>query len=391
VLTLNRANIERRDLWARRAVAITFFCHGFFFATWTAHIPQLKAALGISNSGLGLVLLAAPIGAVACLALAARVMPRFESRDAVRFAAVGYCLVGPLVGVSSTAAVCALALFLWGAFQAMLDMAMNTQAIALEHAQDRRLMSGLHGRWSLGTFAGAGVGVAGVAAGLSLTAQLAVLAVPILLLITWLTRFMVPDVERAANAGERSPAQRRSISRSVLALAAVAFAGLLCEGAAADWSAVYLRTELKTSAGFGGLGFTAFSLAMVSVRLAGDRLLTRFGAARLLPALAAIATVGLGAALIVYSPGATIIGYASLGLGVGLVVPGMFSAAGRLPGANVAAAVSTVAALSYLGFVAGPPLIGALAGLGSLRGALLVLPVLTGAIAVLAARTKALH
>jgi MFS family permease len=387
VLALNPVSVERRGIWARTAVGVTFFCHGFFFASWAAHIPHIKAALGLTNTGLGLVLLAAPMGAVTSLAVAARVLPRFGSRAAIRFAVAGYCLTGPLVGLSSTPGLCALALFLWGAFQAMLDVAMNNQAIALEQAQHRRLMSGLHGRWSLGTLAGAAVGAAGVAAGLSLTAQLAVLAVPIVLLVTWLTRFMVPD----APAAEETRARGRSVSRTVLTLAVVAFCGLLCEGAAADWSAVYLRTELDTSGGLAGLGFIAFSLAMVTVRLTGDRLLNRFGAARTLPTLAAVATVGLGLALIVFTPGATIIGFAFLGLGVGLIVPGMYSTAGHLPGVNVAAAVSTVAALSYSGFVAGPPLIGALAGLTSLRGALVVLPVLTGTIAVLAARTKALH
>jgi hypothetical protein len=309
----------------------------------------------------------------------------------VRFAVLGYCLAGPLVGLSSSAILCAVALFLWGAFQALLDMAMNTQAIMVEQAQRRRLMSGLHGSWSLGAFAGAGIGAAGVALGVSLTAQLVALAIPILVLVVWLSRSMLADGEPAAKRGERARPRPRLVSRTVLALAAVAFGGLLCEGAAADWSAVYLRTELRTSSGVAGLGFTAFSLAMVSVRLAGNRLLTRFGAKRTLPTLAGVGTLGLALALLAFSPGATIIGFACLGLGAGLIVPGMFSAAGHLPGVNVAAAVSTVAALSYSGFVAGPPLIGALAGLTSLRAALVLLPVLMGSIAVMAARTKALH
>lgn len=391
MLGLKRLELTGGGIWPRAAVAVTFFCHGVFFASWTAHIPHVKAAVGLSDGGLGLVLLAAPIGAVTSLSVGARVLPRFGSRGAVRFAVLGYCFAGPLVGLSSSAILCALALFLWGAFQALLDMAMNTQAIVVERAQRRRLMSGLHGSWSLGAFAGAGIGAAGVALGVSLTAQLVALAIPILALVVWLSRSMLTDGEPAVRPGERARPRPRLISRTVLALAAVAFGGLLCEGAAADWSAVYLRTELRTSSGVAGLGFTAFSLAMVSVRLAGNRLLTRFGAKRTLPTLAGIGTLGLAVALLAFSPGVTIIGFACLGLGAGLIVPGMFSAAGHLPGVNVAAAVSTVAALSYSGFVAGPPLIGALAGLTSLRAALVLLPVLMGSIAVMAARTKALH
>lgn len=391
MLRLNRRNATDRGTPAGAAVAVTFFCHGFFFASWTAHIPHVKAALGLSDAGLGFVLLAAPIGAVTCLTLASRILPRVGSRRAVRFAALGYCVAGPFVGLSSSVLLCGIALFIWGAFQAMLDIAMNTQAIAVEHSLSRRVMSGFHGSWSLGTFAGAGVGAAAVAVGVSLTAQLAVLAVPIFLLIIVLSRLMVEDVRPATKPAEQTRAHRRALSRTVLTLAAVAFAGLLCEGAAADWSAVYLRTTLKTSSGVAGLGFTAFSLMMVTVRMSGDRVLTRFGPARVLPTLAATGTIGLGVALIVFTPAVTIIGLACLGLGVGLIVPGMFSAAGRLPGVNVPAAVSTVAALSYSGFVCGPPLIGALAGLTSLRGALVVLPLLTGMVAMLTATTRALH
>lgn len=391
MLDLRRSGLIAAGIGTRAAVAVTFFCHGVFFASWTAHIPHVKTALGLSDSGLGLVLLAAPIGAVTSLAVGARILPRFGSRGAVRFAVLGYCLAGPLVGLSTSALLCALALFLWGAFQAMLDMAMNTQAIVVEQAQRRRLMSGLHGSWSLGAFAGAGIGAAGVALGVSLTAQLVALAIPILALVGWLSRSMLPDADAARRPDGHKRARPRIVSRTVLALAALAFGGLLCEGAAADWSAVYLRTELRTSSGVAGLGFTAFSLAMVTVRLAGNRLLTRFGSKRTLPALAGVGAVGLAVALLAFSPGATIAGFACLGLGAGLIVPGMFSAAGHLPGVNVAAAVSTVAALSYSGFVAGPPVIGALAGLSSLRTALVLLPVLMGLIALMAARTRALH
>jgi fucose permease len=304
---------------------------------------------------------------------------------------IGYCLSGPLVGLAGRPVLLFLALFVWGAFQAILDMGMNTQGIALEDVQNRRLMSGLHGFWSLGSFAGAGLGAIAVSAGVSLTAQLSGLAIPILVVVLGMSLWMVedPDTEPASAGAE--PARRRLVfSRAILTLAAVAFVGLLCEGAAADWSAVYLRSDLQTSAGFAGLAYTAFSLAMVTVRLAGNRLLTYARPARVLPALAAVATAGFALALIVHGPVATLFGFACLGLGLGSIVPATFSAAGRLPGVATGAGVSTVAGLSYSGFVCGPPLIGALAGLLSLRSALILLPVLTGVVTVLTARTRAL-
>lgn len=385
---------------------MTFFAHGLLFASWTAHIPHVKASLGLSASGLGLVLLAAPLGVVSASALAAHLLPRWGSRRSVQVAVGGYCLAGPLVGLAPSPAALFIALFLWGSFQAMLDMAMNTQGIAVEHRQDRRLMSGLHGCWSLGSFAGAGIGAAAVGAGVSLGTQLAVLAVPILIGVGGLSLWMVGDAQPppgaetgtepieppdAAAGVRRSRRRRLLLSRAVLILAVVAFAGLLCEGAAADWSAVYLRTSLGASAGPAGLAYTAFSLGMVAVRLAGNWLLSRLSPGRVLPALAAIATVGFSLGLAIGTPWAGILGFAFLGLGLGSIVPSTFSAAGRLPGVEVGAAVSTVAALSYSGFVFGPPLIGALAGLTSLHLALVVLPLLTGIITVLTARTTALR
>jgi MFS family permease len=127
---------------------------------------------------------------------------------------------------------------------------------------------------------------------------------------------------------------------------------------------------------------------MVAVRLPGDRLLTEWRPERVLPVLAAIATAGFLAGLMIDTPVATIVGFACLGVGLGSIVPSAFSAAGRLPGVEVGAAISTVAALSYSGFVCGPPVIGALSGLLTLHLALLVLPLLTGTLTVLTARTR---
>ncbi|HUA48827.1 MAG TPA: MFS transporter [Solirubrobacteraceae bacterium] len=387
-----------RERLSRVAVAVTFFCHGLFFAAWAAHIPHVKAALGLSAGELGVVLLAAPLGVVSALALAARLLPRWGSRRAVRGAVLGYCLAGVLVGLAPSAPALFAALFAWGAFQAVLDMAMNTQGIAVERLAHRRLMSGLHGCWSLGAFSGAALGAAAVGAGISLTAQQVMLTIPIVLVVGTLSLWMVDDVPAAppdestdGHAANRPGTRRRLIlSGTILTLAAIAFAGLLCEGAAADWSAVYLRTGLHTSAGYAGLAYTAFSLAMVAVRLSGNRLTTRFRLDRLLPALAAVATVGITSGLIADSPLAGILGFACLGVGLGSIVPNTFSAAGRVPGAEVGASVSTVAALSYSGFVFGPPLIGALAAVVTLRFALLLLPLLTATITVLTARTRAL-
>ncbi len=378
----------------RAATFAAFVSHGLLFASWTAHIPQVKDHLGLSDGTLGLALLGAPVGSVLAMFVVARLLPRFGSKRLVQVSLLGYCIAGPLVGVAGSLAGLFAALFAWGAFQGTLDVSMNTQAVTVERAARRPLMSSFHGSWSIGAFAGAGLGALGVAAGLSLTAQLLLLGVPVLLIAGALTTRMLPDPAAPADpAGGEDPPRRVTVrlSRPVLILGAIAFASMLCEGASADWASVYLRGSIHVSAGEAGLGYTTFALMMVVVRLSGNRLLTRFPRRRLLPVLAAVATVGFAAGLLAGRPGTVIAGFGCLGIGLALVIPTVNSAAGRLPGLSPGTAIAMVSAWGWAGFVFGPPIIGQLASATSLTTALGVLPVLTACIAVGTSRARALR
>jgi MFS family permease len=185
-------------------------------------------------------------------------------------------------------------------------------------------------------------------------------------------------------AASKNLSLRSRLSPAVLVLGGIAFVAMLCEGAAADWSANYLRNELGARAGVAGLGYAAFALAMVAMRLSGPVLQGKFSARTLLPVLAVTAAVGVSAALASGNPAAGLLGFGILGIGLALVVPTAFSSAGRLAGSNTNAgtAIATVAALGWIGYVTGPPLIGHLAELVTLSRALWVLPVLALAIAV---------
>jgi MFS family permease len=370
-----------------------FAVHGLLFASWTAHIPHVKVRLGLTDGTLGFALLGAPVGSVCAMVASAYLLPRLGSRRIVQIALIGYCAAGPLVGLTGNLPALLGALFLWGAFQGSLDVAMNTQAIAVERAGRRVLMSGLHGSWSIGSFAGAGIGALAVGAGITLTSQLLVLGTVALLAAGMLTTRMLPDAadqhgpdqHEAAKSGDgssrRSPAASRWSGGMVL-LGAIAFASMLCEGATADWASVYLAGPLHAAGVESGLGYATFALAMVSIRLSGNRLLTRYRPDRLLPALAALATVGFAVGLSIGRPAAALVGFACLGVGLASVVPAVFSAAGRIPGLHPGTAVATASACGWAGFVCGPPLIGRLASLTSLSTALFLLPALTAFIVI---------
>jgi MFS family permease len=393
-LVVQRQALPAQGRWPRIAVTAVFVAHGLLFASWTAHIPHVMRHLGLTDGTLGIALLGAPVGSVTAVVLASYLIPKVGSRRVVQIALVGYCAMGPLVGLTGSLAALFGALFIWGAFQGTLDVAMNTQAIAVERAGRRVLMSGLHGSWSMGSFAGAGIGALAVSAGLGLTPQLLILGTIALLVAGLLTSRMLPDAIERVSSEERARNDTLAASRwsgGMALLGAIAFAGMLCEGASADWASVYLSGPLHATGAVPGLGYAAFALAMVVVRLSGNRLLSRFRPSRLISVLATVATAGFAAGLAIGHPASAIAGFVFLGIGLASVVPAVFSAAGRIPGLHPGKAVATASACGWAGFVCGPPLIGHVASLTSLPLALGLLPFLTAFVAAGALLSPALR
>ncbi len=372
---------------ARLSVNVVFVIHGILFASWTAHVPQVKAALNIGDGQLGIALLGESVGSVTATLLAGMILARFGSRRVVRATAIGYCLAGILVGLSGSIGELFAALAVWGLFAGGLDVAMNTQAINVERELGRPIMGKMHGSWSIGSLVGSGIGVVAVAIGVTLTWQLLALGVvTVTIAVILIARLLNDPVhERHHNA-----TRRRRPSAALLILGTIAFAGLLTEGGTGNWSAVYMRDTLHAQPAVAGLAYTAFTLAMVTVRLAGARLLRRYSPRQVISVCAAIATVGLGSALVIDDPVAGIVGFGLFGIGLASIIPMVFSAAGNQPGLAAGTAVATVSAVGWMGFMIGPPLIGLVAGHSSLSIALIVFPLLTGFVALAAPRIRAL-
>jgi MFS family permease len=376
------------------AVIAVFFVHGFLFASWTAHIPQVQQRLVLSDGRLGLGLLGAPVGSVLAMVVAAHLLPRVGSRRIVRLALLGYCVSGPFIGLTRSFASFFVAFLIWGFFQGMLDVAMNTQAITVERFSGRVLMPGFHGSWSTGALVGAVTGAAAVGLGLSLSEQLLVLAAPCLLVVGCLTTSMIPDRRAGSDSNspeDRSDRRRGVLQGAVIVLGGIAFADMLCEGAAADWAAVYLHSSLHAVPLVAGLAYAGYALAMLAVRLSGNRLFTRFAAHHVLPLLAAIASLGFVAGLVVARPASMLIGFALLGVGLGGVVPIVLSSAGAVGKVSTGKAVAAVAGCGWAGFVVGPVVIGEIASATTLHAALFVIPILTATVAVATGTAKALR
>ncbi len=272
---------------AHRATTIVFVSHALLFASWTAHIPQVKQSLGLSDASLGFALFGAPIGSVLAMLFIGRLLNRYGSKRMVQVTLAGYCLTGFGVGLAGSRLALFATLFVWGLLHGSLDVSMNTQGISVERAGKGTIMSGLHGAWSVGGFVGAGLGVLCVGLGLPLAGQLAALGVGIGLVAGWATRPLLPDPVREPSQIQSRPRSNILLHPAILILGAVALACMFCEGVAADWSAVYLRDSLGTQPAVAGLGYAAFAATMVVFRLSGDRLLTRFGRISCCPCLRA--------------------------------------------------------------------------------------------------------
>ena len=225
---------------------------------------------------------------------------------------------------------------------------------------------------ALGSLIGSGLGIMAVRHEVTLTAQFTALGG-----VAAIAAFiLIVPMMRGDAATEPSKIIFPLGDRSLLALGAIVLIGLLCEGAAADWTAVYLTERMHATPTLAGAAFTAFAIAMFIGRITGDWLVARFGGERVVRVLSGIAAVVLGVALVANTTGAALIGFATLGLGLAVVVPVTYSAAAALPGRNPGNAIAAIATCGWFGFLIGPPVIGFLADATNLSVALGVIPIL---------------
>jgi MFS family permease len=370
---------------ARGAVTAIFFLNGLIFGAWAARIPAVRDRVGLSDGELGIVLACAAVGSIVAMPIAGGRAARIGSRRATRVAFALVCLATGVIALApSLPVLCSLALF-YGASMGSLDVTMNAHGVAVERRYGRAILASFHAAFSIGGLAGGALGALAAAVDLDVRAQLAIVAVASAAVgLTWSRRFLASDTDAMGHA---EPVFVRP-PRRLLALGALAFACLLIEGASADWSAVYLRDELGTTAAIAAIGFTAFSVTMTLGRVFGDRLVDRFGPEAIVRSGGGLAAVGFAVALLASAPVPAIVGFACLGAGMSGVVPIVFRAAGHVPGMTAGVGLAAVSSTGYLGFLVGPPTIGGLAELIGLPAALGVLVVLAAAVALLARPTR---
>jgi len=365
----------------RVGVAVAFLGHAVIFGTWASRIPAVKHALGLSDAQLGLAFFGAAAGTLIGSRLGGALTSRVRAWRVVQAGlpvlAAGL-VVAALAGDQATLTAALVAL---GVTAAVVDVAMNSEAVVVERARGKPLMSGFHGFWSVGLMVGAVAGIGAAALDLRPAVHFALAGVIVAAgsapFLARLPHRSVPN--RTANAaGGWSP--------KLVVLGLIAFCAFFAEGAAADWSAVYLRDRADAGAAVAAAAFASFSLAMATSRLAGNRLAAGFGPVRLARAASVMAGLGLALALLVPTSAAGLLGFALLGAGIAPIVPTVISAAGGARLGTPEAVVSRVFAVGYVGGIIGPALIGFTAGQIGLRAALAIPVCLIGLIAIASGR-----
>jgi predicted MFS family arabinose efflux permease len=346
--------------------------------TWTARIPAIKHGLGLSDGQLSVGLLAFAAGAITGMQAVGRLVDRYGSTRIMIPASLAEGAMLILPAFAPNLVTLAGSLVLFGIVHGALNIAMNANAVEVERAWQRPLMSSFHAVYSIGGFLGAAIGGLFAQADLSPRTTFLAVAAAVVALAAWAARWSVsPDLVRdsARPVHLQETEGDRARLQGVLFLGVLAFCCLVGEGAAADWSTVYLRDSLGSTAGFAAAAFAAFSIMMTAGRLVGDRLTARFGPVNVVRTCGVIAAVGLGTALLISHPIAGVLGFGCLGAGLSCIAPQVFSAAGNRNPARAGQALARVASLGYAGFLTGPVLIGGIATLSGLPWALSI-PVL---------------
>jgi len=361
---------------ARLAVTATFITNGLVVGAFVARIPDIKRALDISNSTLSLCLLSSSLGVFAALPIAGKLCAKYGSSPVAFYGTLAMVATWTLQSFTLFAVwAFALTAFLAGYTLATQDVAMNSHAVTLEHQSSLRLMSVFHGMFSVGGFGGGILGGVCSQLGLSYRVQTILICGAIIIIAFQVQKFWLPGSD---DSHELEPGIKMHRPAIIWLFGLFGLCSTIGEGAVGDWGGVLTRETYDASPFVSAIPYVVFSATMIIGRFSGDRLATRFGAAKVLASGGLIASIGMFAGLLLNSTAGIIFGWFWMGVGLSVAIPLLFSAAGSMASTRFvgqmapAQAVAMVSGISYFGFIVGPPFIGFISDATTLRTALFI-------------------
>lgn len=366
-----------KNLSNRCAVSALFLLQGLVFSSWASRIPAIKSALELNDAQLGTSLFALPLGQLSTMFFSGMMVSKFGSKFCTAIGSFMYPTVLILISYADSQLTLIGALFLFGVSANINNIAINTQAVSLEHLYGRSIMGSLHGVWSLAGFFGGLIGTAAIANSVSVRGHFVCVSILIYAVYLAARPFLLPS--DFSNTGDDDPSQRgktRGYLRPtpyIVTLGLIAFGSMSCEGTMFDWSGVYFKTVVRARPELVSLGFVCFMCTMAAGRFAADKFVMRFGPVRVIQASGLIIFSGMLISVLFPTVVAASAGFMLVGLGVSSVVPTAYSLVGKSRRMKIGVALSCVCTIGFFGFIFGPPIIGYVAQASSLRVSFMIM------------------
>ena len=372
----------------RWAVSLFYFGMGLCFSSWASRIPTIKADLNLSDGQLGTILFALPVGQLTMMFFSGKLVTRFGSHRILPFAVLLYTICLTNIGLAQNAWQLAFALVVFGISGNLTNISLNTQGIYTEGIFKRTIMSSFHGVWSLAGFTGALIGLGMLALNITTYSHFLIVASIVLVLAAINFKYLVraKEINRI-----KKEIRFRKPDKTLILLGIIGFCSMASEGIMFDWSGVYFRDIVKVPGPLIVVGYTSFMIMMASGRFFGDRLITKFGRKKVMQISGIMISSGLFMAVIFPFIIPCTIAFMIVGLGVSTIIPTLYSIAGKHPTIPTGEALTAVSSVSFLGFLIGPPVIGHIAELFSLRFSFAFIGVFGFLIAFMVSRIKAIE
>lgn len=372
----------------RVAVSLFYFGMGLSFSSWASRIPTIKSALHLSDGELGTILFALPVGQLIMMLFSGKLVTRFGSHRVLPFAILMYAFSLTNIGLAQNAWQLALGLVFFGIFGNLTNISVNTQGVYTEGLFKRTIMSSFHGMWSLAGFTGALVGLAMLALQISTYGHFLIVAFVVVLLIAVNFKYLIRAKEMVRPEKKKS---FRKPDKSLILLGVIGFCSMASEGIMFDWSGVYFKDIVKAPGPLIVVGYTSFMIMMASGRFFGDRLINIYGRKKVMQISGVMISSGLFMAVFFPYIIPCTIAFMIVGLGVSTIIPTLYSIAGKHPTIPTGEALTAVSSVSFLGFLMGPPVIGHIAELFSLRFSFAFIGIFGFLIAFMVSRIKAIE
>lgn len=376
-------NLQRRKI--RIANAVFFFISGFGYAAWASRIPTIRTHFQLSDSMLGTLLFAMPIGLLCTLPVTNYLLGRYSSKKIMLTGSLFFNAVLCFTGFVSQVWQLFIILFCFGSSRNLLNISMNTQAVSVQKLyRDKSIITAFHGIWSIAGFTGAALGYVLVSLDIGIQWHFPVVGITMILLTLHQSQYTLdtpPDTQKHKKIFALP-------DKSVLNYAIIVFICMACENTMYDWSGVYFQKAMKASQSMATGAFAVYMIMMTMGRFAGDRIVNRIGVKKMLLYNSMLLATGFVLVVLLPYPFTGVLGFILIGLGISCISPLVFGLAGKSSVYSSASSLAAISSISYLGFLAVPPLIGFISEATNIRISFAIITLLAGIMIVLISKIK---